>query len=44
MRRAVRPAGARPAPRSAERLPRLDGARKLTGAEIFGADAWPPTR
>ena len=23
------------------RLPRLDGARKLSGAEIFGADEWP---
>ncbi len=23
------------------RLPRLDGARKLSGAEIFGADDWP---
>jgi CO/xanthine dehydrogenase Mo-binding subunit/aerobic-type carbon monoxide dehydrogenase small subunit (CoxS/CutS family) len=24
------------------RLPRLDGARKLNGEEIYGADAWPP--
>jgi len=24
------------------RLPRLDGARKLSGAEIYGADEWPP--
>ena len=25
-----------------KRLARLDGAKKLSGAEIFGADAWPP--
>ena len=29
------------ATRWAARLPRLDGARKLSGAEIFGADEWP---
>ena len=27
--------------RSAGGLPRLDGARKLSGAEIYGADEWP---
>ena len=24
------------------RIPRIDGVRKLSGAEIFGADEWPP--
>ena len=28
-------------PAVGRRLPRLDGARKLSGAEIFGADEWP---
>ena len=30
-----------PAPRSAFASPRLDGAKKISGAEIFGADEWP---
>jgi aldehyde oxidoreductase len=39
--------GARDVPESpvgdavGRRIPRLDGARKLSGAEIFGADEWP---
>ena len=40
---ALRRRGAEPPAGGAvgRRLPRLDGARKLSGAEIFGADEWP---
>jgi len=35
------PRAALAGPTVGQRLPRLDGARKLSGAEIFGADEWP---
>jgi aldehyde oxidoreductase len=40
--KALAPAPAPPEGAVGARLPRLDGAAKLSGAEIYGADAWPP--
>ncbi len=39
--RAFAPAVTRESGAVGRRLPRLDGARKLSGAEIYGADEWP---